>query len=127
MREGGLASVGDGAWPSCYVHKEVDSLLSVCLDDVKLASPTSNMEKGWKFIASSLTLDPPQPLSLHLGCIHERKEVAAGAVAAQVMSYTMDGLSQVVGGAVCGCVPCCPFDVCSVVRAHYHAVRPRNA
>ena len=47
--------------------------------------------KGWKLIAVDLELDPPQPLSLHLGCVHERKEVKAGSALVQVMSYNMEG------------------------------------
>ena len=73
LKKSGFVSVGDGAWPSCYFHRELDLLLSVCVDDFKLAGPASNMEKGWKLIATDLELDPPQPLSLYLGCTHEMK------------------------------------------------------
>ena len=49
------------------------------------------MEQGWKLIAADLELDPPQPLNLYLGCIHERKELKAGPTLVQVMSYNMEG------------------------------------
>ena len=37
----GFISVGEGAWPSCYVHKGFGPLLSVCVDDFKLAGPNA--------------------------------------------------------------------------------------
>ena len=75
----GIFNVGDGAWPSCYFHKGSDPLRSVSLDELKLVGPVQNRAKGWLLIASSLELDPPQPLSLYLGCIHGWKDVKAGA------------------------------------------------
>ena len=37
LREVGFSSVGDGAWPSCYFHEELQLLLSVYVDDFKLS------------------------------------------------------------------------------------------
>ena len=90
LRKNVFVNAGDGAWPSCYFHKDVGVLLSVHVDGFKLAGPTSSMEKGWRLIASNWELDPAQPLSLYLGCIHERKELKVGPTFAQVMSYNMD-------------------------------------
>jgi hypothetical protein len=47
----------------------------VYVDDFKLAGPTANLEQGWKLITKFLELDPPQPLNLYLGCIHEKKDI----------------------------------------------------
>ena len=60
------------------------------VDDVKLAGPIKNMGKGWKLIATDLELDPPQPLSLYLGCIHERSEVKKKSASIQIMTYKME-------------------------------------
>ena len=49
------------------------------------------MSKSWQLIAASLELDPPQPLSLYLGCIHEREDVKLGDSIVQVMAYSMEG------------------------------------
>ena len=54
---------------------------AACIDEFK---------KGWALIAADLELGPPQPLTLYLGCIHERKELRAGSAIAQVMSYNLE-------------------------------------
>jgi hypothetical protein len=54
-------------------HKELGLLISVYVDDFKLAGPRLNIEKGWSLITQLLELDPPQPLNLYLGCIHEKR------------------------------------------------------
>ena len=46
LRKTGFVNVGDGACPPCCFHKELGLLLSVCVDDFKLAGPTSTMEEG---------------------------------------------------------------------------------
>ena len=66
LKKSGFINVGDGAWPSCYFHTELDRLLSVYVDDFKILGPMKNMSKGWQPIAASLELDPPQPLSFDL-------------------------------------------------------------
>ena len=91
LKKSGFINVGDGAWPSCYVHKELDLLLSVYVDEFKLAGPAKNMSKGWQLIVASLELDPPLPLSLYLGCIHGRNEMKVGSSFVQVMAYNMEG------------------------------------
>ena len=86
LKKSGFVNVGDGAWPSCYFHKELDLVLSVYVVEVKPTGPTTNMSKGWQLIVASLELDPPQPLNLYLGCIHERKEMKIGSSIVPVMA-----------------------------------------
>jgi hypothetical protein len=50
-----------------------------------------NIEKGWELISQFLELDPPQPLNLYLGCIHEKKSVMIDGAAVDVMVYNMEG------------------------------------
>ena len=66
LQKVGFQNVGGGAWPSCYAHKELGLLISVYVDDFKLAGPKANLEQGWKLITKFLELDPPQPLNLYL-------------------------------------------------------------
>jgi hypothetical protein len=40
-------------WPSVFYHKELRLLLTVYLDDFKLAGPEENLEKGWTFVATA--------------------------------------------------------------------------
>ena len=79
-------------------------VLSVYVDDFKLAGPARNVEKGWKLLASDLELDPPQPLSLYLGCIHERSEVRAKSAPIRVIG----GCLEVFGGALRRIIPVGP-------------------
>ena len=50
-------------------------MLSVYVDDFKLAGPAKNLEKGWGMLRSNLDLDPPTPLGTYLGCGHQDIEI----------------------------------------------------
>ena len=54
-------NVGEGAWPSCYCHKDLELLISVYVDDFKLAGPKTNIEKGWTLLSQFNELDPHNP------------------------------------------------------------------
>ena len=64
LKKAGFINVGDGTWPSCYLHTELDLHPSVHVDEFKLAGPANHMKKGWQLIASKLELGPSQPLNL---------------------------------------------------------------
>ena len=81
--------MGGGCWPSCYCHRELSLLLSVYVDDSKMAGPSENLDTGWKLILGVVEVDPPQPLTLYLGCIHHRKTIVVGGRAFNVLEYDM--------------------------------------
>ena len=89
LKSVGFTNVGGGCWPSCYFHEQLSLLLSVYVDDFKMAGPSQSLSKGWKLISSAVEVDPPQPLSLYLGCIHHRKEVLVGDQTFNVIEYDM--------------------------------------
>jgi hypothetical protein len=60
----GIQNVGEGVWPSCYLHKELRLLLSECVDGFKMSGPSENLEQGWKLISSVVEVDLPQPFNL---------------------------------------------------------------
>ena len=60
------------------------------VDDFKLAGPKANLEHGWKLITKFLELDPPQPLNLYLGCIHEKRTFKVEGAIADVMVYNLE-------------------------------------
>jgi hypothetical protein len=62
----------------------------VYVDDFKIAGPKNNIEKGWTLISQFLELDPPQPLNLYLGCVHEKQSVMIDGAAVNVMVYNME-------------------------------------
>ena len=54
-------------WESCFLHPELKLVLSVYVDDFKLAGPVGNMAEGWKRIRSVIKMDDPTPLGKYLG------------------------------------------------------------
>ena len=53
------------------MHKELQLVLSVYVDDFKMAGLTDNISKGWDLIRSKIRLDPPTKLADYLGCGQE--------------------------------------------------------
>ena len=45
-------------WPSCYVHKGLELLLIVYVDDFKLSGRASSLTEGWKLIRTHLEVEP---------------------------------------------------------------------
>ena len=45
LKSVGFVNVGGGCWPSCYYHRDLALLLSVYVDDFKMAGPTQHMRK----------------------------------------------------------------------------------
>ena len=48
------------------------------------------MKKGWQLVCAGLELAPPQPLSLYLGCVHERKSLLVDGASIRDTVYSMD-------------------------------------
>ena len=55
-------------WQCCYVHKRLGLVLSVYVDDFKMAGLSKNMKEGWETIRKEFELDPPEPFGHFLGC-----------------------------------------------------------
>ena len=58
------------SWPSCYFHARLSLLLTMYVDDFKLAGPTASLKEGWSLITSELKVDQSGELGLYLGCKH---------------------------------------------------------
>ena len=63
VKEVGFVAVGP-EWPSTYYHKEMELLLVVYVDDLKMAGPESKMKLGWQKLRSKLDLEPETELGL---------------------------------------------------------------
>jgi len=70
LTELGFVKVPD--WDSVYYHSGLKLLLSVYVDDFKMAGPTKNLQKGWDLIRSKIEIEDPMAFHLFLGCIHRR-------------------------------------------------------
>ena len=56
-------------WECLFIHKKLQLVLSVYVDDFKLVGKEQNSTKGWELITGTgLVLDPPTPLGDYLGC-----------------------------------------------------------
>ena len=77
------------AWGSCYYHKAWQLFLVVYVDDFVLAGPKKHLAAGWAKIGERLDIEMPGPLSLYLGCLHERFEEKVDGVTLQGYRYNM--------------------------------------
>jgi hypothetical protein len=57
-------------WEGCYALRRLGLVLSVYVDDFKLAGRASSLADGWKAVRSVLNMDEPTPLGKYLGCGH---------------------------------------------------------
>ena len=63
-------------WPPVYFHAELQLMLSIYVDDFKLAGPKENLAKGWALLKEVIELDEPELAGLYLGCQQHKKENA---------------------------------------------------
>jgi hypothetical protein len=55
-------------WPSVFYHAELRLLLTVYVDDFKLAGPEENLEKGWALLRQQIDIGPSSRVGMYLGC-----------------------------------------------------------
>jgi hypothetical protein len=65
--EVGYQSFGS-EWPSVFYHKELKLLLTIYVDDFKLAGPSKALPKLWKEMRERITLSDPTKSGKFLGC-----------------------------------------------------------
>ena len=59
-------------WPSCYYHPDLEVLMVIYVDDIKIAGPKEVLPEVWKRLRDGMKIGPEGPLSHFLGCTHER-------------------------------------------------------
>ena len=69
-------------WRSCYVHRELQLLLVVYVDDFKMAGPASNLAEGWRIVRRHVKTETPTALDKYLGCQHRMYDVPRAAFSA---------------------------------------------
>ena len=71
MKAIGFEPIGRSfAWRSCFWHPAWQMLLTIYVDDFKMAGPTERMAEAWKAIGNLITLSEPEPVDMYLGCKH---------------------------------------------------------
>ncbi len=72
LREAGFVPILN--WAGCYRHSTFRAVLSVYVDDFKLACHSEDEKKMWKLLQSKIKLEDPAPLKQYLGCSHIHHE-----------------------------------------------------
>ena len=72
LREAGFLPIVN--WAGCYRHSTLRAVLSVYVDDFKLACHTDDEKKIWKLLQSKIKLEDPAMLKQYLGCTHIHQE-----------------------------------------------------
>ena len=69
-------------WKCVFVHLEKELLLSVCVDDIKLAGKKQNIDPMWKLLNKEVDLGEPTSFLDHvyLGCTHRQCEISKDIV-----------------------------------------------
>ena len=57
-------------WSGCYRHNTLRAVLSVYVDDFKLACHRADEKKAWALIRKHVSLEAPTPMKQYLGCGH---------------------------------------------------------
>ena len=66
-------------------------LLTIYVDDFKLAGPTQNLQKGWSLLRMRLDIGEESDTGMYLGCNIIKKELAlSNGVLAQAVIYDME-------------------------------------
>ena len=65
-------------------------MLTVYVDDFKLAGPRAHLAEGWNLITGSLDVEEPGGLGLYLGCKHEKEQRTVNGKSVTVMTYNME-------------------------------------
>ena len=55
-----------------FYHDELKLVLSIYVDDFKLAGPADALAKGWALLRTKIELEDHGPVSLYLGCQQQR-------------------------------------------------------
>jgi len=84
----GFEDVGP-EWPSLFIHPARKLLLSIYVDDFKLAGPADQLEEGWRLLRTRITMEDPEPVGLYLGCQQRLRSVKHENRNYQVMEYDM--------------------------------------
>ena len=74
------------AWDGCFVHPELKCVLSVYVDDFKMAGEPASMTKAWALVRKVITTDEPAAFGKYLGCAHKRCTLPASSIPRTLLS-----------------------------------------
>ena len=86
----GFRSFG-AEWPSVFFHDRLRLMLTIYVDDFKLAGPVENLTEGWALLRSRLEIGPEAKTGMYLGCNVIKQEIRlANGVMARGIVYDME-------------------------------------
>ena len=78
-------------WPSCFDYPDLDVLLVIYVDDIKVAGPKDKLPEVWKLLRQGLRIGPEGLAGHFLGCTHEKGEFTlANGAHVTSMTYNME-------------------------------------
>ena len=84
------------AWDGCFIHPDLQCVLSVYVDDFKMAGRPEAMEKAWTLVRKVITTDEPAPFGKYLGCAHTRCMLPASSIPRSLIaSLQKDGSESI--------------------------------
>ena len=72
------------------IMPKLDLLIVIYVDDLKMAGPSKNLDKGWKAIESVVDVYPPEPFGRYFGCNHVEKTQVKPPRSAHPFAYVFD-------------------------------------
>ena len=74
VRRCGFIPIGENMeWKSCFWNPDTRMLLTIYVDDFKLAGPEGNIAETWTQLREHLLLTEPEPVDQYLGCKHRKR------------------------------------------------------
>ena len=74
-----------------FWHPQLRLLLSIYVDDFKMAGPKENMAKGWALLREEIDMEDPATPTLYLGCEQSTQEITMPSGAkVMMMVYDME-------------------------------------
>ena len=77
-------------WPSVFFHRRLKLLLTVYVDDFKLAGPQAHLAEGWGLLRSRLEIGPESSSGMYLGCNIIKGQIRRQRDGAMLNSITYD-------------------------------------
>jgi hypothetical protein len=83
---------GFGAeWPFVLYHAELKLLLTIYVDDFKLAGPEQNLSKSWDLLRQRIDIGPASRTGMYLGCNIIKQQIRLGSgKTANAVVYDME-------------------------------------
>jgi hypothetical protein len=81
-------------WPSVFYHKGLRLLLTIYVDDFKLAGPEENIAMGWELLRQHIDIGPSSRSGMYLGCNIVKQKINNGNIDTNAIVYDMESFLE---------------------------------